>query len=54
MTREQENQAMAEIMESQPHIQTTDAELLDMFENFIKHTEEEEEEIPTLPRGFGQ
>lgn len=52
MTQEQENQAMAEIMESQPMVQPTDAELLNMFETFIK--EKGEEEIPNLPRGFGQ
>lgn len=51
MTQEQQNLAMAEIMESEPVIQPSDIELIEMFEAFIQG---QEEEIPTLPRGFGQ
>lgn len=51
MTQAQEQQALKEIYAEVPVITPSDIELMDMFESFMK---DKEEEIPTLPRGFGQ
>jgi hypothetical protein len=51
MTQAQEQQAMQEIYSQIPQISPTEMELMDMFEQFMAN---KEEEIPTLPRGFGQ
>ena len=51
MTQAQEQQALKEIYAEVPEVSPTDIELINMFESFMKN---KEEEIPTLPRGFGQ
>lgn len=51
MTQAQEQQALKEVYAEVPDISPTDIELMDMFESFMK---DKEEEVPTLPRGFGQ
>lgn len=51
MTAQQEQQAMNEIYSQVPVVTPTEMELMDMFEQFMAN---KEEEIPTLPRGFGQ
>lgn len=47
---------MNEVMQEIPNLQPSDIELMEMFEHFIKNQPkvEGEEEIPNLPRGFGQ
>jgi hypothetical protein len=50
MTQAQEQQALKEIYSEVPEISLTEIELLDMFEQFMA----KKENIPTLPRGFGQ
>lgn len=51
MTAAQEQQALNEIYSEVPQISPTDIELMNMFESFMA---KREEEVPTLPRGFGQ
>lgn len=53
MTQQEQNQAFNEIFANELVIQPSDLELMDMFETFLK-TQSENEEIPNLPRGFGQ
>lgn len=53
MTQQAQDQALSEIFANESVVQPSDAELMDMFETFIK-TQPQGEEIPNLPRGFGQ
>jgi hypothetical protein len=53
MNQAQEQQALKEIYAQVPEVSPSDIELLDMFEKFLAN-QKQEEEIPTLPRGFGQ
>lgn len=56
MTRQAEQQAMNEIFQDVPVIRPSDLELFEMFETFLKTQDPEKgtEEIPNLPRGYGQ
>jgi len=55
MTSIQEQQALNDIYASVPTHQPSELELLQMFEAFLKtQYKEQGEEIPNLPRGFGQ
>ena len=54
MDLEQQNQ-MHEMMQDIPNLQPSDIELMEMFEYFMSNkSKEDSEEIPNLPRGFGQ
>lgn len=56
MSKQAEEQALNEIYSEIPVIQPSDLELFDMFETFLSRqtASEQGEEIPNLPRGFGQ
>lgn len=54
MTYEQEQQALSEVMESQTIATPDEMQVFEMFESFLRSQPEQTEEIPNLPRGFGQ
>lgn len=53
MTQQAEQQALSEIYSEIPVTQPTDLELSDMCEQFSKE-QPQGEDVPNLPRGFGQ
>lgn len=53
MTAQQEQQAMKEVYENVPTVTPSEMELFDMFEKFLAN-QKEQEDVPNLPRGFGQ
>lgn len=54
MTREQEQQALSEVMEQEPIATPDEMQVFKMFEAFMNTQPTKNEEVVNLPRGFGQ
>lgn len=54
MTKHEESVAMTELYQYIPYLSPSDLELMEMFEFFLNKEESTEEEVVSLPRGFGQ
>jgi hypothetical protein len=54
MTQEQQNLALKEVMDEESIATPDQTALFDLFEAFLKTKDENGNDLPNLPRGFGQ
>lgn len=54
MTQEQQNLALKEVMDEESIATPDQTALFELFEAFLKTKDENGNDLPNLPRGFGQ